>query len=114
MIGHGPADDLAGAQIDHCRQIQPAFKRRHIRDVRSPGLVRHFLLEALLQEIGCDRMRMSRVGRSHAKTFADDRANLILFHHLGHRVLADAFALGFELLALLIYPGKPDVLWPAK
>src|SRR6185437_10342427 len=44
---------------------------------------------------------MAGVGGAEAKTPADNRANLVLAHELGHRVLADAFALFFELLVNL-------------
>ncbi len=55
------ADDLAGEQILDAREIQPAFRGRHVRDVGDPGLVRSCGSKGLRQYVFRDRQRMRRI-----------------------------------------------------
>lgn len=60
---HGVTDDLAGAQILQGSQVQPAFLGVDVGDIAAPHLVRCCSGEALLQQVGCHRQRVIRIGR---------------------------------------------------
>ncbi len=64
---HGVADDLPSEHVLHANQIQSAFIRTHIGDVRQPDLARCVGTEVLGQQIGRYRQGVCRVrGRAKA------------------------------------------------
>ena len=48
---HRPAHDLAGGQVQHLSEVQPAAARADIRDVAHPGLVGAARVEAPRQQV---------------------------------------------------------------
>lgn len=59
---HGPANDATGKEIHDGGQVEPAFSRGHIRDIRQPDLIRTSGYEILLELIG--RRYMSGIAAS--------------------------------------------------
>src|ERR671920_275638 len=61
-VADGPTDHPSGKQVEHNGQIEPAFTRPHVRDIRVPFLVRAPGREVLVEEIGSDREGVMAVG----------------------------------------------------
>jgi len=57
-IGHRPADDAAGEQVDDNGQIQPPLAGPDVGDVGGPFLVRSLRREVLVDDVRCDRPGM--------------------------------------------------------
>ena len=64
-LAHRPADDASRIKVEHYRQIQPAFRRPQVRDVRRPDTVGSARGKVSLEQIGRDRECMFRVGGAH-------------------------------------------------
>ena len=63
MIFHCPANDLAGKDIEHQRQIQPPVRRVNVSEVGYPLLIRTVGAEIPLQAVRRDGKRMATVRR---------------------------------------------------
>lgn len=48
---YGPADDAAGEEVDHDRQIGEAFVGADIGDVGHPGFVRHLHVKPAIERL---------------------------------------------------------------
>lgn len=59
---HLPAHVLAGVQVQHHRQVQPAAALTDLGDVAHPGVVGAARVEAQRQHTSGDRQRMTAVG----------------------------------------------------
>lgn len=55
MVGHRPADDVAGDYVDYRRQVEEALWSPDIGDAGEPDLVRSVGGEATAQEVGGGR-----------------------------------------------------------
>ena len=51
MVGHAPADDLAGRHVLDGRQVQPALVSGHIRNIRQPDRIRPISFEGALEQV---------------------------------------------------------------
>src|SRR6266545_4282470 len=96
-LAHRPADDLAGVEIKHDRQIQPTLARGDIGNVRSPHLIRTLGFKVLVEPVRCHRQRVLRVGR-RLETPLVPAAQSVLPHQSLHPPLAHGNAAPFELL----------------
>src|SRR5580658_101323 len=96
MIGRRPAHDLARTQIDDGGQVQPALSRWDVGDVGGPGPIGRRLIELAVEPILEDRMLMATVRGPHHEATSHLRANRVLPHQLGNRVLAAGHALGLQ------------------
>jgi len=61
-LADSPTNHPAGIKLKHHRQIQPAFFRPNIGDVRHPLWVRHIRRKILLQQVGRNRQGAVAVG----------------------------------------------------
>src|SRR4051812_44555736 len=61
MVGHAPADDLAGRHVLDGGQVQPALISRHIRNVRQPDRVWAIGLEGALEKVRGDAVAVPAV-----------------------------------------------------
>jgi len=59
----GPAHDLAVEQVENDGQVEPAFVRPQIRDVRRPRLIRRTRREVAIQQVFRHRQAVFRVRR---------------------------------------------------
>jgi hypothetical protein len=91
-----PTDDAPRKEVEQHREIEPAFARRDVRDVADPGLVGSFGLEAALEHVRGDRMRVVRVGRA-AKTTLSSALEPAFSHEPLDALLADAYATSAKL-----------------
>src|SRR5215210_75529 len=57
-----PAHHAPGVEVHNDRQVQPAFSRPDVGEVRTPLLVGSLRREVLLEEVGRDREGMKAVG----------------------------------------------------
>jgi hypothetical protein len=55
MVTHRPPDDLSRSQIEHRRQLEPAFSGGDIGDIRQPNPIRRRRYELLREQIRGDR-----------------------------------------------------------
>jgi hypothetical protein len=62
-LAHGPAHDETRAEIEDHRQVEPAFARGDVGDIRDPRHIRRGLGELPVQDVARDRERVVRVGR---------------------------------------------------
>jgi len=60
--GHRPAHQLAGKQVQHHGQIQPAAARADVRDISDPSLVGPCRIELPVEHNGRDRQGVLAVG----------------------------------------------------
>ena len=65
-----PANDLASVQIHHHCQVQPAFPRRNIGDIRHPFFIGRFRLKFAVQQVRCHWICMSAIGGDHFSVFS--------------------------------------------
>lgn len=65
---HGPADDLAGCQVERCGQIQPSLASGDARDIGQPDPVRR------------DRQIVVAVGRAGPQPAPGQRADAVSAH----------------------------------
>src|SRR4051794_4363928 len=80
MVAHGPADDLAGRQVEDGRQVQPSLTGRDVGNVGQPDAVRCRCDELLLQQVGCDRQRVAAVSGAWPELATGERANTVTTH----------------------------------
>ena len=66
-LAHRPADKLARVQVQHQRQVQPAFLGWHVRHVGQPLLVRRRRLEVAPQDVRRHRVGVLRVRRHNSE-----------------------------------------------
>jgi len=76
---HTPPDNAPGIHVEYDRQIQPAFLRGDIRDIRGPDAVGNHHLKTLLQSIRC--RFLCACYRCHPKSTALNR----LYSHYSHQ-----------------------------
>jgi len=86
-----PADDTARIQVHHDRQIGPALKRSHVRNVARPHLIDRRRLEPALKQVG----RHQRFTVSPAVTVRSSsrHGQLRLTHQRPRAVASDRMAL---------------------
>ena len=82
-----PADDFAIEQIENDGQIQPAFVRPQVGDVRRPDLIRCRRREVSIQQIARYRQTVFRVRRHLVAPFVAS-LNPVLMHQSLHPLLA--------------------------
>ncbi len=63
VLGHRPADDAAGPQVEDDGQVQPTLPRPDVRDVRHPEQVRSGRREVARHQVLGHREAVRRVGR---------------------------------------------------
>lgn len=80
MVAHGPADDLAGRQVEHRGEIQPSFPGRDESDVCQPDAVRRRRHEFLLQQVRRDGQIVAAVGHARPEPATGERANTVTMH----------------------------------
>src|SRR3990172_11166963 len=97
-VRHRPAHDLPRIQIFDRRQVQPAFRRRNVRDVRRPRLILLRRSEVAIHDVLRDRMRVVRVGGDYPELLDCFRLNSRLFHALRHGLAIARMSLCHELL----------------
>src|SRR5438477_4909685 len=98
-IVHRPADDLAAAQVDDGRQVQPSLIGADTSDVAAPGAIDLFvLLEVLLKNVPGNRAMVPGVGGLGHKAALRFGPQMLTFHELGDRIATAGDAFGFELL----------------
>ena len=61
-----PTDDFTVEQVEHDGQVQPAFIRPQVRDVRCPNLVRRRRREVSGEQVLRHRQAMLRVRRNQS------------------------------------------------
>ena len=62
VVGHAPADDLAGGHVLDRGQIQPALPGRNVAEVGQPDRVRPLGGEVPVEQVGRDREVVAAVG----------------------------------------------------
>ena len=92
MVGHAPADDLAGRHVLDGRQVQPALVRGHIRNVRQPDRIRAIRLEGALEQVRGDAVAVAAVGRDRRPLLAPGRSKAVFPHEPGDPLAGDADA----------------------
>jgi hypothetical protein len=113
----GPTDHAAREQIDHDRQIQPAFVGLDVGDVRHPDLVGRIDLELPIQGVGCDNSRLSTISSGTALV-ADLGGDARKTSQPGDTILGNLFPLIAQIVSELavaidlatVRPGLPDQL----
>lgn len=75
-LRHRPTDDASCAEVEHAGQVQPALGGRHVRDVGDPRLIGLPPVEAPLQLVRRDGVRMLRVGRDPIRPPVHDMQSL--------------------------------------
>jgi hypothetical protein len=92
---HGPADHLAGKQVQHDGQVEPALLGRHVGDVGQPDLVWCCCRELPCQQVGRQRQGMVAVGRGPEPPPAPG-PDAMPPHQAGDPVTPHPAALGLE------------------
>src|SRR5918994_900185 len=90
MIGHAPADDLAGRHVLDSGQIQPALVGGHIRNVCEPDRIRAIRLEGALEQVRGDAIAVPAVGRDRRPLLASRWPNAVLLHEASNPLAGDA------------------------
>ena len=92
-----PADDAAGVEIQHHREVQPAFLSPDVGEVGDPALVGSGRLELPIQQVRGDRVLGSRavVERQPAPLAARLQARSP--HQAGHPMLAAGITPGAQV-----------------
>jgi hypothetical protein len=62
---HAPADDVAGEEVEHGGQVQPAVAGRDVGEIGQPDLVRRLGGEVVAEPIRRDWIAVAVVGRAH-------------------------------------------------
>lgn len=91
-ITRGPADDVAGEEVQHDGKVEPALGRPDVGDVRTPLPVRAIRREVLRHQIGGDGPRMFTVRRALEPPFLP-RDQLVLSHQPRRAMPPDLMAL---------------------
>ena len=94
---HRPSHDDAREQVDHDRQVQPAFRSPHVGNVANPNTIRRSNREFTGQDVRCDRPTMVRLGR-HPKLSPMLGSNAGDSHHPRDSVLRDRILRRSKLL----------------
>lgn len=63
-VVHGPAHHFARAKVDDGGEIEPAFERPHVGDIRDPDRIRLGRFERLIEHILRDGQLVPRIGRA--------------------------------------------------
>lgn len=84
MVAHGPTDDLAGGEIEHSGQVEPALAGGQVGDVRQPDCVGQGGREELLQEVGGDRQIVTAVGGAGSEPMPCQGPDAMLAHQALH------------------------------
>jgi len=66
VFAHGPANHLAGEQVEDHGQVEPALAGRNVGDIRQPDLIGPLRDKILLEQVCCYRQAMLAVGCAHA------------------------------------------------
>src|SRR5512135_2898731 len=96
VIGHAPADDLAGGYVLDGSQVQPALVGRNVGHVSQPDGVRTVGLEGALEEVRGDAVAVPAVGRDRGARLAPERPNTVVLHEPGDALAGGTDALGAE------------------
>jgi len=80
MVAHGPADDLAGRQVEDGSQIQPSLTSRDVSDVGQPNAVLCQCDELVLQQVRSDGQMVAAVSRAWLEPATGERANTVTTH----------------------------------
>lgn len=95
-FAHRPPNHQPGIQVNHYRQVQPAFFCPDVRDVRRPYLVRPFRRELSVEHIPGHRQVVLRVRRHH-ETPLPSATKLLGAHQLRHPGPTYPHPLGYQL-----------------
>src|SRR6185312_713634 len=95
---HRPADDLAGKQVEHDRQVEPVLMGAKIGDVGHPGAIGLAHVELPLQMIRRHHRRPPAVA-PRTTPIADLGTKSLLAHQPSHAMLAAALT---ELLQVVV------------
>src|SRR4051795_5866206 len=90
MVGHAPADDLAGRHVLDGGQVQPALVGGHIRNICQPDLVRAISLEGALEQVGGDAVAVPAVSRDRRPLPAPGCPKTVSLHEPGDPLAGDA------------------------
>lgn len=104
MIGHAPADDLAGRHILYSSQVQPALVSGDIRNLPlrvaqgpcEPDRVGAVSLEDTLEQVRGDTVAVPAVGRDRRPLPAPGWPKPVFPHESGDPLAGDANAVGLQ------------------
>lgn len=71
MRGHCPAHDESGIDIEHHRQVQPAFSSPHGGNIGEPFPIRSRSRKIALQQIGSHRIAVATIGGTYTTLLLD-------------------------------------------
>src|ERR1700690_1536767 len=113
VLAHRPTHHASREQIQHDREVQPAFLRPDVREIRYPALVGRRRLELPIQQVRCNRMLRphTRVAREPASLAAGLQAPRK--HQPCNSVLAAAMAPGDQITPHARTPIRPVALLEA-
>jgi len=96
VLAHGPANHLAGEQVEDHGQVKPALAGRNVGDIRQPDLIGPVRDKILLEQVCRHRQAMLAVGCAHAIAARRPRPDTVLAHDPFDPLAADGLALGAQ------------------
>jgi len=96
VLAHGPANHLAGEQVEDHGQVEPALAGRNVGDIRQPDLIGPVCDTILLEQVCRHWQAMLAVGRAHAIAARPPRPDTVLAHDPFDPLAADGLALGAQ------------------
>jgi len=96
MLAHGPANHLAGEQVEDHGKVEPALAGRNVGDVRQPNLIGPVHDKILLEQVCRHRQAMLAVGCADAIAARSPRLDTVLAHDPFDPLAADGLARGAQ------------------